>query len=97
MNFTKKALDQFKNLVGKNENPKAGIRFFTVQGCCSPYLNIDIVNAPSQGDKAMQFDDVNIFITPEAEKILANITLDYSENSFYSVKESDEPFKGRCC
>ena len=85
MNFTENALNQFRKLINENENPTAGIRFFTTQGCCSPILQMDIVNNQSQGDKVLQIDDVSIFLTTEAEQILSDITLDYSDNKFRSV------------
>lgn len=97
MNFTKNALNQFKKLIDENENPKSGIRFYTVQGCCSPSLQMNIVESPSPGDVEIQMNDVNIFITPEAEKMLMNITIDYTEEGFRSVKKSDEPSSGKCC
>jgi len=85
MNFTENALNQFRKLINENENPTAGIRFFTTQGCCSPILQMDIVKNQSQDDKVLQMDDVSIFLTTEAEQILSDITLDYSDNKFRSV------------
>jgi len=85
MNFTKNALNQFKKLIAENENPTAGIRFYTTQGCCSPILQMDIVEKQSQADMVLQIDDVSIFLSSEAEQILSEITLDYSDSRFRSV------------
>lgn len=97
MKFTDNALKQFKKLIDETENPKAGIRFYTTQGCCSPTLQMDVANNPTQGDNVVQIGDILIFITPEAEKILSEITLDYTEDGFRSVKKSNEPSAGKCC
>lgn len=99
MNFTENALNQFKKRINEieNEKPTAGIRFFTTQGCCSPSLQMDIAKIPSQGDKVLQIGDVSIFVTPEAEQILSERTLDFSDNSFHSVKSPNQPPTNKCC
>jgi iron-sulfur cluster assembly accessory protein len=97
MNFTDNALKEIKKLINENETPTSGIRFYTTQGCCSPTLQMDFVNNPSQGDSVLQIEDVTVFITSEAEKILAEIMIDYYDNSFHSVKTSSDESKGKCC
>lgn len=97
MNFTDNALKQFKKLIDESENPKSGIRFYTTQGCCSPSLQMNIANNPGQGDKVLQLDDVNVFITAEAEEILSAITIDYTQEGFRTVRKTDELSKGKCC
>jgi len=86
MNFTENALNQFKKLIKESENPSAGIRFFTTQGCCSPVLQIEIEPSPKEGDVSVKIGEVDFFVTPEADKILSSITIDYSEGSFHSEK-----------
>lgn len=86
MKFTDNALNQFKKIINESENPATAIRFYTSQGCCSPSLQMTVSENPSPGDSAIQMGDVNIFITPEADRILADITLDYTEDGFRSVK-----------
>lgn len=97
MNFTDNALKQFKKLLDENEKPKSGIRFFTAQGCCSPTLQMNIADNPNQGDKVMQIDDVDVFITSEAEEILSEITIDYSEDTFRTVKATNDNPTKKCC
>jgi len=97
MNFTENALNQFKKLINESESPASGIRFYTFQGCCSPSLQMDIAKNPSPGDKVLQFEGLDIYIAPEAEKILSEITIDYSDEGFRSVKTSNESSAGKCC
>ena len=97
MNFTENALNQFKKLIDESENPASGIRFYTAQGCCSPSLQIGVEENPASDDSVIQMSGVNIFITPEAEKMLSEITLDYTEEGFRSVETSKESSKGKCC
>ncbi|MFP4369290.1 MAG: HesB/IscA family protein [Candidatus Kapaibacterium sp.] len=96
MNLTENAINQFKKLITESENPASGIRFYTVQGCCSPYLQMDVAKNPSPGDNVLQFEGLDIYITPEAKKILSEITIDYSDEGFRSVKKSDNPFTSKC-
>lgn len=97
MNFTDKALTQFKKLINESESPTSGIRFYTTQGCCSPSLQMDVAKNQSPSDKVLQFDGVDIYIAPEAEKMLSEITIDYSEEGFRSIKPTNESPKGKCC
>ena len=97
MNFTDNALNQFKKLIDQSENPKAGIRFYAVQGCCSPSLQMSVEENPAPDDSVIQMSGVNIFITPDAEKMLSEITLDYTGEGFRSVETSNEYPQKKCC
>ena len=97
MNFTENALNQFKKLIDESDNPKSGIRFFTVKGCCSPTLQMDVEENPAPDDSVIQMSGVDIFVTPDAEKILSNISIDYTEDGFRTVKPSTNNQTGGCC
>ncbi|MCA1757715.1 MAG: hypothetical protein LC649_09690 [Bacteroidales bacterium] len=97
MNFTDNALNQFKKLIDQSNNPKAGIRFYTVQGCCSPSLQMGTEENPAKDDLVIQMSGVDIFVTPDAEKILSNITIDYTKDGFRTVKPSTDNQTGGCC
>lgn len=97
MNFTDNALKQFKKLIIESENPNSGIRFFTVQGCCSPLLQMQIAANPVNGDHVVQMDGMNIFTTPEAEKIISGITIDFADEVFKTIKTPDTKKEGSCC
>ncbi|MDZ7742152.1 MAG: iron-sulfur cluster biosynthesis family protein [Bacteroidota bacterium] len=97
MNFTDNALNQFKKLIAESENPKAGIRFYTAQGCCSPSLQMEVAENPAPDDSVIQMSGGNIFVTTEAEKMLFDITIDYTEDGFRTKKPSTDNQTGGCC
>ena len=97
MNFTENALNQFKKLIDESGNPKSGIRFYTVQGCCSPSLQMDVEENPFPDDSVIQMSGIDIFVTPDAEKLLSNITIDFTEDGFSTVKSSTDTQTRGCC
>ena len=86
MKLTENALTQFKNMIEEKGNLQSGIRFFTVQGCCSPRLQMDVAPAPKEGDVVVKMGDVDFFVTPGADKILSELRIDYSDGRFHSAK-----------
>lgn len=86
MKLTESALAQFKKMVESSGTFQSGIRFFTVQGCCSPRLQMDVAPSPKEGDVVVKLGEVDFFITPDADKILSTLKIDYSDGSFRSVK-----------
>jgi len=86
MKLTDNALAQFKQIIKENENPASGIRFFTVKGCCSPLLQMDVTPSPKEGDVVVKMGEVDFFFTPDADKILSPLTIDYSDGNFHSKK-----------
>lgn len=97
MNFTENALNQLKKLIEESENPKSGVRFYTAQGCCSPSLQMGFVENPAPNDVVLDMSGVNIFVTPDAQKLLADITLDYTEAGFRAVKSTTGTSQKKCC
>lgn len=88
MKVTENALTEFKKLLDDNEKPVSAIRFFTTQGCCSPILQIEMVDSPSAGDLVVTIGEMDFFLTPDADKILSGITIDFTEGEFRSVKNA---------
>lgn len=86
MKLTDNALAQFKQMVEESGNLLSGIRFFTVQGCCSPRLQMDVAPSAQEGDVLIKMGEVDFFVTPDADKILSTLTIDYSDGSFHSQK-----------
>lgn len=89
MKLTDSALAQFKQVLKENENPASGVRFFTVKGCCSPLLQMEVSPLPKKGDVVLKIGEVDFFLTQEADKILTPLTIDFSDGSFHSA-ETDE-------
>lgn len=94
MKFTDNALKQFQKIINESENPATAIRFYTSQGCCSPSLQMTVAENPSKEDTVIKMNDVDFFVTPEAEKILSKLTLDYGTEGFRSIKDENA---GGCC
>jgi len=86
MKLTDSALAQFKQVIEESGNLRSGIRFLTVPGCCSPVLKMEITDAPQSGDVVVKMGEVDFFFTPDADKILSPLTIDYSEGNFHSKK-----------
>ncbi|MDK2909571.1 MAG: hypothetical protein PWR20_1138 [Bacteroidales bacterium] len=97
MKLTENALNQFKKLIDESENPKSGIRFFTVQGCCSPVLQMCIEEKPGKDDLVIQIGEIDFFLTVEAHNILSDITLDYYRDSFRMVSPTTDTQTKKCC
>jgi len=86
MKLTDNALAQLKKVLEESNNLKSGIRFFTAQGCCSPLLQMEVALSPQEDDIVVKMGDVDFFVTPEADKILSTLKIDYSDGSFHSEK-----------
>ena len=82
MNATSQALDELKKVLNSEENPLAGIRIFTQKGCCGPSLQMSIEEKISKGDKLITLDSINFYISPSAEEMIDEVTLDFGPNGF---------------
>ncbi|NWJ51234.1 MAG: hypothetical protein HXX14_10245 [Bacteroidetes bacterium] len=94
MKVTENAIAQFKNAIEQYNTLGCGVRLFTSSGCCSPALQMDIVNQVSVGDKILSINEVDFFVEPQADEMLSEVTIDFRENSFKldGLKKS-----GGCC
>jgi len=94
MNATPQALDQLKKTLNSEENPLAGIRISTQQGCCGPALQMAVTEKASTGDKVITIDSVNFFISSQAEGMIEGVTVDYGSDGF---KLNGMKKSGGCC
>lgn len=93
MKFTENAINQLKKIIENSENPKSAIRFYTTQGCCSPTLQMELAENPTKDDVVTNIENIDFFVTTQADEILSNITLDYSNGTFRTSNDK----KGGCC
>lgn len=93
MKFTESALNEFKKIIENSENPKSGIRFYTTQGCCSPTLQMEVSENPTKDDIVINIENIDFFVTTQADEILSKVNLDFSDGSFRTVNDK----KGGCC
>lgn len=96
MKLTNSALAQYKKMIEESGN-QSGVRFFTVQGCCSPRLQMEITPSSKEGDIVEKIGDVDFFVTPDADEILSKITIDYSDDGFRTVQTMDDSSNKKCC
>ena len=82
MNVSSIAIEELNKVLKQAENPQAGIRIFTQQGCCGPGIQMVHADQASQGDKVISIENINFFIEDKAEKMLEGVTLDYGDNGF---------------
>lgn len=93
MKFTESALNEFKKIIENSENPKSGIRFYTTQGCCSPILQMDVSENPTKDDVVTNIENIEFFVTAQANEILSKVNLDFSDGRFHTANEKT----GGCC
>jgi Fe-S cluster assembly iron-binding protein IscA len=94
MNATPQALDQLKKALNSEENPLAGIRISSQQGCCGPALQMAVTEKASIGDKVIIIESINFFISPQAEDLIEGVTVDYGPDGF---KLNGMKKSGGCC
>ncbi|MBE9467061.1 MAG: hypothetical protein IMY72_01920 [Bacteroidetes bacterium] len=97
MKLSENALSEFKKMIDEGKQASSGIRFFTTQGCCSPMLQLEISQNPTTDDIVVKKGDVDFFITPEAEKILSEISIDFVDGSFKTEKLNNDTNNESCC
>jgi Fe-S cluster assembly iron-binding protein IscA len=82
MKATSNAIEELKKVLKTEENPLAGIRIFSGQGCCGPSLQMSVSEKIPTGDELLTIDEVNFFIANEAREMLNGVTLDHGPNGF---------------
>lgn len=83
MKISDDALEEMKRVVSNDEIKFSGIRFFTIQGCCSPGLQMEAVEKPGPDDKEIKFENLSVFIEPQAESLLTEVTIELGPNGFW--------------
>ena len=95
MTLTENAIRKFKEIITESGNRparlehsggKAGVRFYTIPGCCSPLLKMEIADSPAKGDVVVEIGGVDFYISNEADNLLSGLSIDFSNGKFISVK-----------
>jgi iron-sulfur cluster assembly accessory protein len=79
LTLTDNAVKRFKDLIGVKKTKDHGVRIFTTGGCCGPSLAMDIADGAKKGDLTLEKDGVKVFLEKEANKLLSEATMDFSE------------------
>ncbi|MGB9745447.1 MAG: HesB/IscA family protein [Bacteroidales bacterium] len=83
MKISQKAFEAFDQIIREQEIPGASVRIYTVQGCCSPSLQMTVTDKPEPGDQKVEIDGMVFYIDSMAETILSNVTIDFGTNGFW--------------
>lgn len=89
MKVTQKAIDAFGNILKEQGIPDSGIRIYTVQGCCSPSLQMTVTNQLEPDDNKMEVNGIAFFVDNLAKVMLEDLTIDYGINGFRLEKNVD--------
>ncbi len=94
MNITEPAANELKKGIEKFNSPGAGIRIFSVSGCCGPSIQMEVSQKPAQDDVVLTLEDIDFFLENDLFDTLAPVTIDYGTGGFriIGLKRS-----GGCC
>jgi Fe-S cluster assembly iron-binding protein IscA len=94
MNITENAANELKNAIDKFNQPGAGIRIFSFQGCCGPSIQMEIATHPKAHDTIVSLENIDFFIEKRLLETLATVTIEYRSDGFQlaGLKKS-----GSCC
>ncbi len=80
LTLTENAVKRFKEMIGEKKGNDYGIRIFASGGgCCGPSLAMDIAEGAKKGDATLEKDGLKVFLEREANKLLSEATMDYSD------------------
>lgn len=82
MNITNEAIVALKEQVTADELEKKTIRFFGVQGCCGPSVQMALEDQQHDGDEAFTKDGVKFSLDPSIKEMLEPVTLVFTEQGF---------------
>lgn len=91
--ITDNAVRRFKELLAGQDDQKRGIRIFTEAGCCGPSLAMDIAEE-AKGDVTFEKDGLKVFLEKEANKMLAEATIDFSNKGEFVISGTEQ---SSCC
>lgn len=93
--LTNSAMERLKGILVENEASTYGVRIFVAGGgCCGVSLAMDIARDPFPGDTAIEMDGSRLFLDKEANTLLSEATIDYSQEKGFII--SGLP-KSECC
>jgi Fe-S cluster assembly iron-binding protein IscA len=82
MKISEDAIVALKRLLPDEQLKEKTIRFFAVEACCGPSVQIEITEEKPEADEVFEKDGVQFSIDPEAKNLLLNATLVFTGKSF---------------
>lgn len=95
MKITEQAQVELKKALEDFNQPGAGIRIFSTQGCCGPSIQMDISTGIGADETSMSIDDIDFYASNSLLPALENITIDFGNNGFRLI--GMEQKGGGCC
>lgn len=82
MNIANEAILALKEQVSAAELEKKTIRFFGVQGCCGPSVQMALEDEKHESDESFTKDGVQFSLDPSIKELLEPVTLVFTEQGF---------------
>lgn len=95
MNITEQAANELKKVLDGFDNPRAGIRIFSGQGCCGQSIQMDIAPQPKANETVVNLENIQFFVADDLFPTIEAVTIEYGQNGFKlnGLKESGSS----CC
>lgn len=82
MNVSSEAIAALKDQVSAAVLKKKTIRFFGVQGCCGPSVQMALEDQKHESDESFTMDGVQFSYDPAIKEMLEPVTLIFDEQGF---------------
>jgi len=82
MNISNEAILALKNQLSVDELANKTIRFFGVEGCCGPSVQMTVIDQKLEKDENFNKEGVNFSIDPTIKEMLEPVTLKFSDQGF---------------
>ena len=95
--LTPAAITEAKRILGKQDDPEAGIRIGVRGGGCSG-LNYDMkVDAKRDGDHTWEFDGLKVYVDKKSIFYVAGMVLDFTDDLLMGGFKFNNPNATRSC
>lgn len=83
LTITPKAAERIKSLMGKRQEPTAGLKLGTrVAGCSGFMYELDFVADANPEDVVVDVDGVRLFLQADSVQYLKGVEMDFEEDKF---------------
>lgn len=95
LTLTDNAVKRFKQMFEEKKGGNYGIRVFASGGgCCGPSLAMDMAEKAEKGDATLEKDGLKVFLEKEANKLLSEATMDFSDKRGFIISGMQQ---SSCC
>ncbi|UCG79050.1 MAG: iron-sulfur cluster assembly accessory protein [Nitrospirota bacterium] len=99
LNVSEAAAEKIGQILKAESKEDWGLRMFMEAGGCCPSLGLDIVEAPLDGDEAVESNGVKVFISKDIIPSVKGMTLEFIDNGEHQGfgLTGGEPASGDSC